>query len=124
MADLFSKFQKVDPQNRNLTADTILSYEEAHMKLVKNYSNEIQTIAGMMEQLRKEREDFYLNKLPEIKSAMVRDEVSTSIQEQWLVELQENMERSFQISESLIQHYVTDNLAEFRKKLQEIADQV
>lgn len=124
MADLFSKFQKVDPQNRNLTADTILSYEEAHMKLVKNYSNEIQTIAGMMEQLRKEREIFYLHKLPEIKAAMEKDEVSASIQEQWLVELQENMERSYKISESLIQHYVTENLAEFRKKLQEVTDQL
>ena len=124
MADLFSQFKRVTPENRNLTADTLLAYEEAYMKLLKNYAAEIQAIEQMMEQLRKERESFYLQKLPQIKERMLQEEIDGAVLNEWLTELQENMERSFRISESLIQHYVTDNLAEFNRKLQIAMEQV
>ncbi len=124
MGDMLSSFQKVKPHNRDLTADSVLAYEEAYMKLLKNYKDEIREIEIMMEQVRQERETFYLKKMPEIKAAMVQDEVSPEIQQQWLAEIQENTERSFKISESLIQHYVTDNLDEFTRKLKETAGRI
>ena len=124
MGDMLSSFQKVRAHDQNLTADAVLAYEEAYMKLLKRYKDEIAEIEGMMEQVRAERERFYLQKLPEIKQAMEQDEVSAEIQQEWLSEIRENMERSFQISEALIQHYVTDNLEEFTRKLKEMAGRI
>lgn len=100
MGDLFGAFQKVSPQNKNNSFDQIAAYEEYYMKLLKRYQGDIQNIEEMMENLRKERKDFYLK------------------------ELQANVERSFQISESLIQHYITKNLDEFRQELREATKRV
>ncbi len=124
MGDMLSNFQKVKPNKQNLTADSILAYEEAYMKLLKKYKDEIAGIEEMMEHVRKERETFYLQKMPEIKAAMQQDEVSPEIQQQWLADLQENMEKSFKISESLIQHYVTEHLDEFTRKLKETVGRI
>ena len=121
MGSLLDNFQRVKNSDQNMTVDSLIAYEEAYMKLLKKYKDEIAGIEEMMEQVRREREDFYLRKMPEIKAAMEKDEVSPETQKQWLTELQENMERSFQISESLIQHYVTENLEEFSKKIKEMA---
>ena len=115
MGDLFGAFQKVSPQNKNNSFDQIAAYEEYYMKLLKRYQGDIQNIEEMMENLRKERKDFYLKELPAIQKAMVEDDVlSNDCKAEWLTELQANVERSFQISESLIQHYITKNLDEFR----------
>lgn len=70
-----------------------------------------------MMQLRREREIFYIEKLPAIRESMLRDEVSVENCEQWIAEIQKNMEKSFSISEKLIQNYITDNLDEFKEKL-------
>ena len=105
MGDLFGAFQKVSPQNKNNSFDQIAAYEEYYMKLLKRYQGDIQNIEEMMENLRKERKDFYLKELPAIQKAMVEDDVlSNDCKAEWLTELQKNVERSFQISESLIWH--------------------
>ena len=64
MGDLFGAFQKVSPQNKNNSFDQIAAYEEYYMKLLKRYQGDIQNIEEMMENLRKERKDFYLKELP------------------------------------------------------------
>ena len=95
------------------------------MKLLKRYQGDIQNIEEMMENLRKERKDFYLKELPAIQKAMVEDDVlSNDCKAEWLTELQKNVERSFQISESLIWHYITKNLDEFRQELREATKRV
>ena len=60
----------------------------------------------------------------EIRTEMNRDEVSAEQQQEWLTMLHDNMERSFQISESLIQHYITKNLEEFKLALEKERDKV
>ena len=52
------------------------------------------------------------------------DQFNGSVKAEWLTELQANVERSFQISESLIQHYITKNLDEFRQELREATKRV
>ena len=120
MGDLFGAFQKVSPQNKNNSFDQIAAYEEYYMKLLKRYQGDIQNIEEMMENLRKERKE-----LPAIQKAMVEDDVlSNDCKAEWLTELQKNVERSFQISESLIWHYITKNLDEFRQELREATNRV
>ena len=125
MGDLFGSYRSVGAEKRNSSFESVSAYEEHYMKLLKKYQNEIKDIEEMMRNLRKERQDFYMNQLPAIKKAMVEDEVlSSTCKEQWLTELQNNMERSFQISESLIQHYITKNLEEFRQALKDEINKV
>ena len=101
-----------------------MAYEEHYMKLLKHYLSEIQSIEKMLEDIRRERESFFQKTLPEIRTEMNRDEVSAEQQQEWLTMLHDNMERSFQISESLIQHYITKNLEEFKLALEKERDKV
>lgn len=125
MGDIFGAFQSVKPESRNKSFDDINAYEEHYMKLLKNYSNEISQIEQMMKDLRDERINFYTKQLPEIQKAMDKDEVlSEENKSDWLKVLQENMEKSFEISEALINHYVTKNLEEFKRELRKAACEV
>lgn len=116
--------ETISKEKRHPNADTLAAYERAHLRLLKDYKEEIQLIEHMMEQLRQERKDFYLEELPKIKAAMTEHNVSEAYQEEWFLEIQRNMELSFHISELLIQHYVTDNLEEFQRKLRDAINRV
>lgn len=125
MGDLFGAFQNVSAKNKNESFEDIAAYEEHYMRLLKRYQNEIHDIEEMLENLRMEEKNFYLNELPAIKKAMVGDEVlSNTCKKEWLTELQANMQRSFEISESLIQHYITKNLEEFKQELKKAVGKV
>ena len=95
-----------------------MAYEENYMKILKRYSDEISYIENMLKDLRNERADFYVNQLPLIRKELEKDDVSDENKKRWIEEVQANIERSFKISESLIEHYVTKNLEEFKRELQ------
>lgn len=79
----------------------------------------------MMRNLRAERIEFYNSILPEVEERIRKDEVlSEQAVEEWILEFRRDVERSFQISEELISHYVTSNLKEFKEKMQEAMDRV
>lgn len=118
MGDLFGAYRSVSSEKRNNSFEAVSAYEEHYMKLLKKYAPEIQEIEQMMQNLREERKRFYLEELPQIQRTMTADDVlSEENKAEWLKQLQENMEHSFQISESLIQHYITKNLEEFEREL-------
>ncbi len=125
MSDLFNQFSPVNPEYKSEKLDTLIAYEEHYMKLLRNFKAEIAEIENMMNQLRQERADFYGSKLPKIERTIMCDEVlSEEAKEKWIMELRANVEKSFAISESLISHYVTNNLEEFKRKMQSIIDKV
>ena len=62
MGDIFRK--KVEPEKAMPSVDAILAYTEIYHRLLRDYKNEIQLIEDMMMQLRREREIFYIEKLP------------------------------------------------------------
>lgn len=115
----FDDFKKVPSAKKVNNADSLIAYEKSYMDLLKRYKDEIQEIEMMMKNLRDERIVFYTERLPEIQKEMQIDEVSPEIRAQWLEKLQANMEKSFKISETLIEHYVTKNLDEFKSALQQ-----
>lgn len=119
MGSLMSAYKKIPPEKRFDKAETIMAYEESYMKLLKRYKDEIDHIEMLMKELREERTDFYLNKLPAIRKELENDDVSIENQSKWIEEVQANVERSFKISEQLIDHYVTKNLDEFKQALQQ-----
>lgn len=125
MGDLFSQYAPVNPEYKSEKLDRLIAYEEHYMKLLRNFKAEIAEIENMMTQLRQERTDFYSSKLPEIEKTIMDDEVlSEEAKQKWITELRANVEKSFEISESLISHYVTSNLKEFKSKMQSIIDKV
>ena len=125
MGDLFNPFTPVNPEYKSENLESLIAYEEHYMKLLRSYKAEIAEIESMMSQLRQERVDFYSSKLPEIEKSIMDDDVlSEEAKKKWITELRANVEKSFAISESLISHYVTSNLEEFRNRMQSMIDKV
>ena len=118
MGSLAGAYNKIAPEKRQNKAELITAYEENYMKILKRYANEISYIENMLKDLRNERADFYVNQLPLIRKELEKDDVSDENKKRWIEEVQGNIERSFKISESLIEHYVTKNLEEFKRELQ------
>lgn len=115
----FNDFKNVPSGKKLNRIEALIEYEKSYMKLLKQYENEIHEIENMMCALREERTRFYTEQLPAIQKAMEMDEVSPEIRSKWVAELQANVEKSFKISEELIEHYVTRNLTEFKEALQQ-----
>lgn len=115
----FDNFKKIPSEKRLNRPEALMAYEKSYMELLRRYKDEIQEIEKMMYDLREERTNFYTKQLPEIKRELEMDEVLPEIRSQWLDELQKNVEKSFKISEELIEHYTTKNLAEFKSALQQ-----
>lgn len=120
----FDSLKRVPSDKKINTAEALVAYEKSYMELLKRYKDEIQNIESMMQGLRAERLQFYNEQLPAIQKEMELDEVSPEIRAQWLEEVQTNMEKSFKISETLIEHYVTKNLEEFKNALQQAVGMV
>lgn len=124
MGDLFSNYNPVAKEYQNQNAAVFMAYEKHYMELVRNYKNEISFINEMLVDIRKERTDFLTNVLPSIEKGLKNDsEISEEIREEWIVELRNNMEKSFQESERIIQHYITKNQDQFEKKMKEILNE-
>ena len=115
LGDIFRK--KVESEKTIPSVDAVLSYTEIYHRLLRDYKTEIQYIEETMQKLREERELFYLEKLPAIKETIINDDVCKENCEEWIHEIQNNMEKSFCISERLIQNYITDNLDKFKEEL-------
>ncbi|MCM1529134.1 MAG: hypothetical protein NC093_03975 [Alistipes sp.] len=125
MGDLFNQFSPVNPEYQSEKFEKLIAYEELYMKLLRNYKTEIAEIQNMMLQLRQEREEFYRTKLPIIEQSIRADDVlSDTAKKNWIIELRTNVEKSFEISETLISHYVTSNLEEFKSKMQAMINKV
>lgn len=125
MGELFGQYTKVPTEYQRSDLEAICQYEEHYMRLLRNYAGEIREIESMMESLRKEREKFYRKTLPETERQIQADKVlSAEAKVQWIEEFRANMENSFRISEELISHYVTANLKEFKKKLEDAVERV
>lgn len=120
----FDSLKRVPSDKKINTAEALVAYEKSYMELLKRYKDEIQNIESMMQGLRAERLQFYNEQLPAIQKEMELDEVFPEIRAQWLEEVQTNMEKSFKISEALIEHYVTKNLEEFKNALQQAVGMV
>ena len=120
MGSLAGAYNRIAPEKRQNKAELIMAYEESYMKILKRYAEEISYIENMLKDLRNERADFYVNQLPLIRKELEADDVSDENKKRWIEEVQSNIEKSFKISESLIEHYVTKNLDEFKQELQEI----
>lgn len=89
------------------------------MKLVRKYKGEIEFINDLLKNYRSEQEKFYKEILPCINSKLKAEAVSDDVREICLKDLQQNIERSFVLSEKVITHYLTQKIEDFSNTIKE-----
>lgn len=115
----FSKFDNIPYAGRNPTAQTIFEYERHYMDLLRKYKDEITYINGLLESLRTEQKKFWETDFPRISQKLDDEQVDKEVKAMWLRHVEENMSRSFQLSEKLVEHYMIKNIEQFQEALRE-----
>lgn len=111
----FNEFDDVSPKRKDPSIQVLYDYEKHYMELVRKYSPEISMIAGMIRDLRNEQEQFYNEILPQIITKLNQDAgIDDEMRNVWLKRLTANMDRSFGLSETLINNYATKSIDEFK----------
>lgn len=125
MGDIFSPYNDNSVPQNATKADLLFKSEKHFMQLVHDFKDEISFIEEKLEAIRHERELFYTQTLPEIKKTMLENEIIPHDRiEEWISVLASEMESSFKMSDELIRHYYTDNLDEFKRKLNELINRM
>lgn len=116
----FEVFDNIPQKRKDPTIQVLYEYEKHYLEMIKKYSEEIRFIQDMLERFRKEQETFYKQVLPDIIDKLNRDGgVDEEMKKIWLKRLSTNIERSFNLSETLINDYATKNLDEFKQAVNE-----
>lgn len=112
--DAFSMFEDISPKKQEPTLQVLYDYEKHYMELIKQHKNEIVFIENMLKDYRQENIDFFNNQLSRISQKLDAEHINKDMKNAWLKRLEENMNRSFAISEKLITDYTTKKLDEFK----------
>lgn len=112
--DAFSMFEDISPRKQEPTLQVLYDYEKHYMELIRQHKNEIVFIENMLKDYRQENIDFFNNQLSKISQKLDAEHIDKDVKNAWLKRLEENMNRSFAISEKLITDYTTKKLDEFK----------
>lgn len=112
--DAFSMFEDISPREQEPTLQVLYDYEKHYMELIRQHKNEIVFIENMLKDYRQENIDFFNNQLSKISQKLDAEHIDKDMKNAWLKRLEENMNRSFAISEKLITDYTTKKLDEFK----------
>ena len=112
--DAFSMFEDISPRKQEPTLQVLYDYEKHYMELIRQHKNEIVFIENMLKDYRQENIDFFNNQLSKISQKLDAEHINKDMKNAWLKRLEENMNRSFAISEKLITDYTTKKLDEFK----------
>lgn len=116
----FNEFDDISPKRKEPSIQVLYDYEKHYMELVRKYSSEITMIADMLEKLRKEQVQFYNETLPQITAKLNNEEaIDDEMKKVWLNRLTTNVNRSFGLSETLINDFVTKSIDEFKAAVNE-----
>lgn len=114
----FREFDDVSPKRKEPSVQVLYDYEKHYMELVKKYSSEIKMIADMLSEFRREQATFYKETLPEIIQKLNQDVgIDEEMKNVWVKRLTANIDRSFELSETLINDYVTKNIEQFKEEV-------
>lgn len=116
----FDEFKDISPKRKDPTIQVLYEYEKHYLEMVRKYSQEIKFIEDMLSDFRREQETFYSNTLPDIINKLNQEGgVDKEMKKVWLNRLTTNIERSFTLSETLINDYATKNIDEFKVAVNE-----
>ena len=90
------------------------------MEIVRKYSTEITMIAKMLSDFRDEQKEFYEEILPQVSEKLNQEEIiDNEMKKRWLTQFKANMDRSFSLTETLINNYTTKKIDEFKTIINE-----
>jgi hypothetical protein len=116
----FNEFDDISPKRKDPSIQVLYDYEKHYMELVRKFSPEITMIVDMLSDFRNEQELFYKKVLPEIIEKLNQDVgIDNEMRNVWLKRLTTNMDRSFGLSETLINDYATKSIDEFKASVNE-----
>lgn len=119
-SNCFEEFNNDAPRKKDPTIQVLFDYEKHYMDLVRKYSTEIKFIEDMLSDYRQEQIKFYTETLPELQKKLNEDPgVDEEMKRTWLCRLTANMDKSFQMSDTLINDFVTKKLQEFKDAVNE-----
>ena len=116
----FDEFKDISPKRKDPTIQVLYEYEKHYLEMVRKYSQEIKFIEDMLSNFRREQETFYSKTLPDIINKLNQDAgVDEDMKKVWLNRFTANIERSFTLSETLINDYATKNIDEVKVAVNE-----
>lgn len=116
----FDEFDDISPKRKEPSIQTLYDYEKHYMELVRKYSTEITMIAKMLSDFRDEQKEFYEEILPQVSEKLNQEEIiDNEIKKRWLTQFKANMDRSFSLTETLINNYTTKKIDEFKTIINE-----
>lgn len=116
----FDEFDDISPKRKEPSIQTLYDYEKHYMELVKKYSTEITMIAKMLSDFRDEQKEFYEEILPQVSEKLNQEEIiDNEMKKRWLIQFKANMDRSFSLTETLINNYTTKKIDEFKTIINE-----
>lgn len=116
----FDEFKDISPKRKDPTIQVLYEYEKHYLEMVRKYSQDIKFIEDMLSNFRREQETFYSKTLPDIINKLNQDVgVDEEMKKVWLNRLSTNIERSFTLSETLINDYATKSIDEFKAAVNE-----
>ncbi|MDR2570853.1 MAG: hypothetical protein LBD23_11260 [Oscillospiraceae bacterium] len=116
----FGEFYGLPPNRvKNENIEELYNYEKHYMELIRLHKDEISFINGLLIEFRRERVEFFEIKIHGISESLDKHSIDEPTKKRWLSELVDCMNRSFEVSESLITNYLTKDLEDFKKNIEE-----
>ena len=116
----FDELDDISPKRKEPSIQTLYDYEKHYMELVRKYSTEITMIAKMLSDFRDEQKEFYEEILPQVSEKLNQEEIiDNEMKKRWLTQFKANMDRSFSLTETLINNYTTKKIDEFKTIINE-----
>lgn len=117
MSDAFDEFKDIPIQKQNPNAQALYEYEKHYMELLAKHKDEIQFIEDLISQIRVEQTDFWTKTFIDISTVLNDAHIDNDVKTIWLKHIEENMQRSFEMSMKLADNYMVKNLEQFKTAL-------
>jgi len=99
-------------------------YEKHYLDMLKEYKEEIKFASTLQEDLRKERANFFSEKLKEVSATLKDTGVDDKVRGEWIKELVKSYTGSLDISEKLVEEHVVETFNDIKGTEKEIVEQV
>lgn len=116
-ADAFEVFKDDSPKDGQPSTKLLFEYEKHYMQLLTAHRNDIEFISALLQELRSEQNES-TERIAELDKKLDEQGVDEDVKNIWLKHLAENLNRSFQLSNELISHYIIMDDDTFKAELQ------
>ncbi|MGN0496221.1 MAG: hypothetical protein ACI4GW_08340 [Lachnospiraceae bacterium] len=117
----FSDFHDGSPKQKNPSLQTLLNYRESYMKLIKKYQPEIQFLQDLIDKNKAEQKEFYSITMLQVSQKMRDDPaIDDEMKTLWLKKFENNISKSFELSQRLIEAFAIKKLDEFHEEAEKM----